>query len=56
MCDYPMLSHIKFQTKYRYSLQESNRMIVAFVIEPRLLIDIFSPNKHSLKKVGEWVA
>jgi len=55
MCYYLLLSYIKFQTKYRYSLQELTRMIAAVVMEQRLLIDMLSLKEHSLKKVREPV-
>jgi len=51
MCYYLLLSYIKFQTKYRHSLQELTRIIAAVVMEQRLLIDILSLKEHSLKKV-----
>ena len=55
MCYYLLLSYIKFQSKYRYSLQELTRMIAAVVMEQRLLIDMLSLKEHSLKKVREPV-
>ena len=55
MCYYLLLSYIKFQTKYRHSLQELTRMIAAVVMEQRLLIDILSLKEHSLKKVRDPV-
>ena len=56
MCYYLLLSYIKFQTKYRHSLQELTRMIAAVVMEQRLLIDILSLKEHSLKKVRDPVS
>ncbi len=56
MCYYLLLSYIKFQTKYRHTLQELTRMIAAVLMEQRLLIDILSLNEHSLKKVREPVS
>ena len=55
MCYYLLLSYIKFQTKYRYSLQELTRMIAAVVMEHRLLIDLLSLKEQSLKKVRDPV-
>ena len=55
MCYYLMLSYIKFQTKYRHSLQELTRMIASVVMEQRLLIDILSLNEKSVIKVREPV-
>ena len=55
MCYYLLICYIKFQTKYRHSLQELTRMIAAVVMEQRLLIDILSLKEHSLKKVREPV-
>ena len=40
MCYYLLLAYIKFQTKYRGSLQVLTRMIASVVMEQRLLIDI----------------
>jgi IS4 transposase len=56
MCYYLLLSYIKFQTKYRHTLQELTKMIAAVLMEQRLLIDILSLNEHSLKKVRETVS
>ena len=55
MCYYLLLSYIKFQTKYRHSLQELTRMIAAVVMEQRFLIDILSLKEQSLKKAREPV-
>ena len=55
MCYYLLLSYIKFQTKYRHSLQELTRMIASVIMEQRLLIDILSLKEQSLKKVREPV-
>jgi len=52
-CYYLLLSYIKFQPKYRYSLQELTRMIASVVMEQRLLIDILSLNEQSLKRVRD---
>jgi len=51
-----LVSYIKFQTKYRHSLQELTRMIAAVLIEHRLLIDILSLKEQSLRKVRDPVA
>ncbi|MEI6846543.1 MAG: transposase [Chlorobiaceae bacterium] len=56
MCYYLLLSYIKFQTKYRYSLKELTRMIAAVVMEHRLLIDMLSLKEQSLKKVRDPVS
>lgn len=56
MCYYLLLSYIKFQTKYRHSLQELTRMIAAVLMEHRLLIDILSLKEQSLKKVRDPVS
>ena len=47
-----LVAYIKFQTKYRHSLQELTRMIAAVLMEHRLLIDILSLKEQSLKKLG----
>ena len=55
MCYYLLLAYIKFQTKYRGSLQVLTRMIASVIMEQRLLIDILSLNEHSIKKAREPV-
>jgi len=55
MCDYLLLAYIKFQTKYRGSLQVLTRMIASVVMEQRLLIDILSFNERSIKKARDPV-
>ena len=52
---YLLLAYIKFQTKYRGSLQVLTRMIASVVMEQRLLIDILSLNERSIKKAREPV-
>jgi IS4 transposase len=56
MCYYLLVAYIKFQTKYRHSLQELTRMIAAVLMEHRLLIDILSLKEQSLRKVRDPVA
>jgi len=56
MCYYLLVSYIKFQTKYRHSLQELTRMIAAVLMEHHLLIDILSLKEQSLRKVRDPVA
>lgn len=53
MCYCLFLAYIKFQTKYRGSLQVLTRMIASVVMEQRLLIDILSLNERSIKKARE---
>ena len=55
MCYYLLLAYIKFQTKYRGSLQVLTRMIASVVMEQRLLIDMLSLNERSIKKAREPV-
>ena len=55
MCYYLLVAYIKFQTKYRGSLQVLTRMIASVVMEQRLLIDILSLNERSIKKAREPV-
>jgi len=56
MCYYLLLAFIKYQTKYRGSLQVLTRMIAAVVMEQRLLIEILSFNDRTLKKARAPVA
>ena len=56
MCYYLLLSYIKFQTKYSYSLQVLTRMIASVLMEQRRLIDILFLNERSLQKVRDPVA
>ncbi len=56
MCNYLLLSHIKFQTKYSYSLQVLTRMIASVLMGQQLLIDILSLDERSLQKVRVPVA
>ncbi len=56
MCYYLLLSYIKFQTKYSYSLQALTRMIASVIMEQRLLIDILSLDERSLQTVRDPVA
>ena len=56
MCYYLLLSYIKFQTKYSYSLLVLTRMIASVLMEQRLLIDILSLNERSLQKLRDPVA
>jgi hypothetical protein len=56
MCYYLLLSYIKFQTKYSYSLQVLTRMIASVLMEQRMLIDILSLDERSLQKVRDPVA
>ena len=53
MCYCLFLAYIKFQTKYRGSLQVLTRMIASVIMEQRLLIDILSLNERSIKKARE---
>jgi len=56
MCYYLLLAYIKFQTKYRGSLQVLTRMIASVVMEQRLLIDILSLNERSIIKARDPVS
>ena len=56
MCYYLLLSYIKFQTKYSYSLQVLTRMIASVLMEQRMLIDILSLDERSRQKVRDPVA
>jgi hypothetical protein len=50
-----LLAYIKFQMKYRGSLQVFTRIIASVVMEQRLLIDILSFNERTIKKMRDPV-
>ena len=55
MCYYLLLTYIKYQTKYSYSITELSRMIREVLMERRNLIDILSLNAKTIKKAREPV-
>ena len=55
MCYYLLLSYIKYQTKYGYSLLELSRMIAEVVLERVSLIDLLSCNQYSVSRVRDPV-
>ena len=55
MCYYLLLTYIKYQTKYGYSLTELGRMIGEVLMERTNLIDILSLNAKTIKKAREPV-
>jgi hypothetical protein len=55
MCYYLLLTYIKYQTKYGYSLTELGRMIKEVLMERTNLIDILSLNSKTIKKAREPV-
>jgi len=55
MCYYLLLTHIKYQTKYGYSLTELGRMIGEVLMERTNLVDILSLNTKTIKKAREPV-
>lgn len=55
MCYYLLLSYIKYQTKYSYSLLELARMLSETVFERISLIDLLSCNHHNLTRVRDPV-
>ena len=55
MCYYLLLTYIKYQTKYRFSLTELGRMIRELLMERTNLIDILSLNVNTIKKAREPV-
>lgn len=50
MCYYLLLSYIKYQTKYSYSLLEFSRMLTETIFERISLIDLLSCKRHNLSK------
>ena len=53
MCYYLLLTYIKYQTKYCYSLTELGRMIGEVLMERINLVDILSLNAKTIKKARE---
>lgn len=53
MCYYLLISYIKYQTKYSYSLLELARMFSETVFERISLIDLLSCNHHNLTRVRD---
>ena len=55
MCYYLLLTYIKYQTKYGYSLTELGRMIREVLMERTNLVDILSLNAKTINKAREPV-
>lgn len=55
MCYYLLLSYIKYQTKYSYSLLELARMFSEAIFERVSLIDLLSCNHQNLKRIRDPV-
>jgi len=55
MCYYLLLTYIKYQTKYGYSLTELGQMIGEVLMERTNLVDILSLNTKTIKKAREPV-
>ena len=55
MCYYLLLSYIKYQTKYGYSLLELSRMIAEMILERVSLVDLLSCNQHNVSCVRDPV-
>lgn len=55
MCYYLLLTYIKYQIKYGYSLTELGRMIGEVLMERTNLVDILSLNAKTIKKAREPV-
>jgi len=53
MCYYLMLAYIKYQSKYKYSLLELNRVIKGSLFFTRSIIDLFSLNRYTIRKIRE---
>jgi hypothetical protein len=52
MIHYLLLSYVKYQTKYRYSLLEFSRMIQAALFERMSLVDLLSLQSSTLNKAA----
>lgn len=55
MCFYLLLTYIKYQTKYGYSLTELSRMIKEVLMDRTNLVDILSLNVKTVRKAREPV-
>jgi len=55
MCYYLLLTYIKYQTKYTYSLLELTRLISEALFMRRNLIDLLSLNTKLLKRIRDPV-
>ena len=55
MCYYLLLSYIKYQTKYKYSLLELSRILDEMLLERISLIDILSCDQYNLSKIRDPV-
>ena len=55
MCYYLLLSYIKYQTKYGYSLLELSRMIAEMILERVSLIDLLSCNQSNVYRARDPV-
>jgi len=53
MCYYLLLTYIKYQTKYGYSLTELSRMIGEVLMERTNLVDILSLNAKTINRARE---
>lgn len=53
MCYYLLLSYIKFQSKYRFSLFYLHRIIKATLLERFSLIDLLSLTEHRLPRIRD---
>ena len=53
MCYYLLLTYIKYQTKYRFSLLQLSRVIREMLFERKALIDILTLKPDRLKMNGE---
>ena len=51
MCYYLLLSYIKYQTKYAYTLLELSRMIAETIFDRLSLIDLLSCSSYNYKRV-----
>jgi IS4 transposase len=55
MCYYLLLSYIKYQTKYAYTLLELSRMIAETVFDKISLIDLLSCSSYNYKRARDPV-
>jgi len=56
MCYYLLLSYIKYQTKYRYSLLELTRILQEVIFIRVSLVDILSLNSYTIHKIRDPVS
>ena len=53
---FAVIIHIKYQTKYVYSLLELSRMIAEMILERVSLVDLLSFNQYNVARVRDPVS